>query len=86
MDKKDKNIREVRAIVVSDKMDKTRVIQLKRSVPHSLYHKKIFRTTRILAHDESNESKEGDLVLATSCRPLSKNKHFRIKKVVEKRV
>ena len=86
MDKKDKNIREVRAVVISDKMEKTRVLEIKRSVPHRLYHKRVLRSTKVMAHDEKNESKTGDTVLAISCRPLSKNKHFRIKKVLEKRI
>jgi small subunit ribosomal protein S17 len=76
----------VRGIVVSDKMDKTRVISLKRTRRHRLYQKKLVRESRLFVHDEKNESKVGDVIIAISSSPLSKNKHYRMTKIVEKRV
>lgn len=75
----------LRGVVVSDKMDKTRVIQVQRRLTHSFYHKGINRRTKILAHDEKNASKVGDVVRAEATRPLSKRKNFRIIEVVERR-
>jgi small subunit ribosomal protein S17 len=74
----------IKGVVVSDKMSKTRVIEVAREYPHRLYFKKTERHTRLFVHDEKNESKVGDTVLAVSTRPLSKNKNFRLSKVVEK--
>jgi small subunit ribosomal protein S17 len=74
----------VKGVVVSDKMSKTRIIELAREYPHPLYAKKTERHTRLFVHDEKNETKVGDTVIAVSTRPLSKNKAFRISKVVEK--
>jgi len=76
----------VRGIVVSDKMNKTRVISLKRTRQHRLYQKKLVRESRLFVHDEKNESKVGDVIIAISSAPLSKNKHYRITKILEKRV
>jgi small subunit ribosomal protein S17 len=77
---------EIRGVVVSDKMDKTRVIEIKRMTRHGLYHKGIVRSTRFFVHDEKNESKIGDTIIAVSSRPLSKQKNFRLVKIAEKRV
>ena len=74
----------IRGIVVSDKMTKTRVIEIKHTKKHGLYHKNLIRKTRVFIHDEKNESKVGDVVLATSCRPLSRHKNFELAKVVER--
>ncbi|MBM4303465.1 MAG: 30S ribosomal protein S17 [Deltaproteobacteria bacterium] len=76
----------VRGVVVSDKMTKTRVIELKRTQNHRLYHKKLIHQKRLFIHDEKNESKIGDVVMAESTRPLSRHKAFRLIKIVEKRV
>lgn len=76
----------IRGVVVSDAMSKTRVIEIKRSQKHRLYHKGLVRGRRLFIHDEKNESKVGDKVLAISTRPLSKNKSHRLYKIVEKRV
>lgn len=76
----------VRGVVVSDKMSKTRVIEVKRASQHRLYQKKLVGRARLFIHDETNASHVGDTVLAVSTRPLSKNKHFRLMKVLEKRV
>lgn len=75
----------ITGVVVSDKMSKTRVIVTKVSKTHRLYGKAMLRDRKFFIHDEKNESQLGDKVQAVSCRPLSKEKHFRLSKVVEKR-
>jgi small subunit ribosomal protein S17 len=72
--------------VVSDKMDKTVTVQVERFVKHSLYGKYIRKRNNFSAHDESNECHIGDEVLMTESRPLSKNKRWRIAKIVKKAV
>lgn len=74
----------LKGVVVSDKMSKTRVILVEREHPHPLYHKKSDRHSRVFIHDEKNESKAGDTVLAVADRPLSRLKHFRLQKVLQK--
>lgn len=69
--------------VVSDKMDKSITVLIERQVKHPLYGKFIKRSTKIHAHDESNECKMGDLVTIAECRPLSKTKAFKLVKIVE---
>jgi|694.fasta_scaffold61877_11 small subunit ribosomal protein S17 len=81
-----RNEQEIRGVVVSDKMSKTRVIETKRTLRHSLYHKNVARSSKVFIHDEKNESKVGDVVTAVSTRPLSRHKKFRLSKIVEKRV
>ena len=70
--------------VVSDKMDKTITVQVERRVKHPLYGKFIRRSTKVHAHDEANECKQGDVVTVEQCRPLSKSKTWRLVKIVEK--
>jgi small subunit ribosomal protein S17 len=70
--------------VVSDKMDKTIVVSVETKVRHPLYGKIINRTTRFKAHDESNEANINDRVLIMETRPLSKDKRWRLVKIVEK--
>ncbi len=72
--------------VVSNKMDKTIAVIVERRMKHSLYKKYIRRSTRLLAHDEGNECQEGDMVLIEECRPLSKNKSWRLVRIVERAV
>lgn len=74
----------IKGVVVSDKMAKTRIIEIGRDYAHRLYAKKTERHSRIFVHDEKNESKTGDTIIAVSTRPLSKNKSFRLQKIVEK--
>jgi len=62
--------------VVSDKMDKTRVVQVKSISKHSKYHKIIRSASKFKAHDEKNETKEGDVVRIMETRPLSKDKRW----------
>ena len=79
-----KHRQKITGVVVSDKMNKTRVVETKRSQQHRLYRKSVIRGTRIFVHDEKNESKVGDLVTAISTRRLSGNKNFQMVKI-EKR-
>jgi len=72
--------------VVSDKMDKTIVVEIERSSNHPLYKKAVKDTRRYKAHDENNEAHIGDVVEIMETRPLSRDKHFRLIKVVEKAV
>ena len=70
--------------VVSHKMQKTIAVEIERLVRHPTYGKYIRRTTKLLAHDENGASREGDLVIITPCRPLSRRKSWRLLEVVEK--
>jgi small subunit ribosomal protein S17 len=70
--------------VVSSKMDKTIAVSIERLVKHPMYGKYVRRTTKVLAHDERNECKEGDTVTITECRPLSRRKTFKLVRVVER--
>ena len=76
-------LRTVTGRVVSDKMDKTITVMVERLVKHPIYGKFIKRSTKYMAHDENNQAKQGDMVLITSCRPLSKNKTFKLVSVEE---
>jgi small subunit ribosomal protein S17 len=68
--------------VVSAKMQKTIAVEIERLIRHEQYGKFIRRTTKLLAHDENGESKEGDTVEITPCRPLSRRKSWKLVKVV----
>jgi len=70
--------------VVSNKMDKTIAVLIERLVRHETYGKFMRRSTKVLAHDESNEAREGDTVTITPCRPLSRRKSWRLLSVVER--
>ena len=70
--------------VVSNKMDKTIVVAIEDSVQHKLYKKTIKRTYKLKAHDENNECNIGDTVRVMECRPLSKDKRWRLVEIVEK--
>lgn len=70
--------------VVSDRMDKTVTVLVRRQFPHPVYGKYITRSSRLKAHDERNESRVGDIVTIASCRPLSKFKSWRLVEVVKK--
>ena len=71
-------------LVVSDKMDRTRVIAVERTFRHPRYQRVVKRTTRFKAHDERNETHVGDRVLIVETRPLSKDKRWRIKEILER--
>jgi small subunit ribosomal protein S17 len=70
--------------VVSNKMQKTIAVEIERLVKHPTYGKYIRRTTKLLAHDENNESREGDTVTITPCRPLSRRKSWKLLSVVNR--
>jgi len=70
--------------VVSNKMQKTVAVEIERLVKHPMYGKFIRRTTKLLAHDEANESREGDTVSITPCRPLSRRKSWTLVKVLQR--
>jgi len=70
------------AVVVSDKMTKTRVVMIERVYRHPRYERVITRSKRLKAHDETNASKVGDRVLIEETRPLSKDKRWRIRQVL----
>ena len=72
--------------VVSDKMDKTIVVAVEDSVAHPIYKKTVKRTYKLKAHDEQNECKVGDKVEVMETRPLSKDKRWRLVKIVEKAI
>ena len=81
----DRNRRKVRlGTVISDKMDKTVVVQVTDRKSHALYKKIVQRRVRFKAHDESNECKMGDLVRIMETRPISRDKRWRVVEVVEK--
>ena len=80
-----RNLRKTRiGRVVSDKMDKTVVVAIVDSVRHPLYKKIVKRTIKFKAHDENNECGIGDQVEIMETRPLSKGKHWRVCKIIEK--
>ena len=81
----ERNLRKTRVgVVVSDKMDKTIVVAVKDNVQHPLYKKILKRTTKFKAHDENNECGIGDRVMIMETRPLSKDKNWRLVKIIEK--
>ncbi len=70
--------------VVSDKMDKSITVAVERLVKHPVYGKYIRRTTKLMAHDEDNACRTGDVVSIAECRPYSKRKAWRLVEVVER--
>ncbi|MEK7223398.1 30S ribosomal protein S17 [Sulfuricaulis sp.] len=84
MGEKTKTARSLSGRVISNKMNKTITVQVDRRIRHPLYGKIVTRHTKLHAHDESNECKEGDLVQIEECRPLSKSKAWRLVKVLER--
>ena len=82
VERKRRKVRE--GIVVSTKMDKTVVVSVVDRVQHSRYRKTLQRTTKLYAHDEANEVREGDRVRVAETRPLSRQKRWRIVEVLER--
>jgi small subunit ribosomal protein S17 len=78
--------RQLVGTVISDKMDKTVVVQVERLVKHKLYDKYIRKRAKFAAHDENNSCTAGDKVVITESRPLSKSKKWRIREIIEKAV
>ena len=74
--------RSVQGSVLSAKADKSITVLIKRQVKHPLYKKMIRRSTKLHAHDEKNECKEGDTVIIEECRPISKTKSWRLVEIV----
>ena len=81
----ERNLRKERiGIVVSNKMEKSIVVAVKRKVKHQIYGKFVNKTTKFVAHDEKNESNEGDTVRIMETRQLSKTKCWRLVEIIEK--
>jgi small subunit ribosomal protein S17 len=78
--------RQLIGMIVSDKMDKTVIVQVERLVKHRLYKKYIRRRAKFAAHDEQNACGIGDRVMITESRPLSKTKKWRVSEIIEKAV
>lgn len=76
--------KKMRGYVVSDKMDKTIVVEVEDRVKHALYGKVLRRNKKVKAHDEENSAGIGDLVVISETRPLSATKRFRLVEIVEK--
>ena len=77
-------LRTIQGVVASDKGDKTIKVVVNYQTKHPKYGKYLKRRTTLHAHDEKNEAREGDLVEIAECRPLSKTKHHRLLRIVEK--
>lgn len=73
----------VEGVVVSDKMNKTRVVSVPRLLRHSFYEKVVKKRSTFSVHDEGNASRQGDLVEISSTRPLSKTKRWRLVRVIK---
>lgn len=76
--------KEVVGKVVSNKADKSIIVMVERKVKHPVYGKFIKKSTRFMAHDEKNQCKTGDIVQLMETRPLSKNKRWRLEKILER--
>ncbi|WP_340679955.1 30S ribosomal protein S17 [Paraglaciecola sp.] len=82
----EQSTRTVQGRVVSNKMDKTITVAVERKVKHPIYGKFIKRTTKLHAHDETNQCNEGDVVTVRECRPLSKSKNWVLVEIVTKAI
>ena len=80
----DKKQRTITGKVISSKMDKTVAVTVERRVKHPMYGKYMRRSTKYLVHDEGNSCNEGDVVMIAECKPLSKNKSWRLVEIVER--
>ncbi len=81
----ERNLRKERiGLVISDKMDKSIVVQIERKVKHTMYKKFIKKSSRFTVHDEKNECNKGDKVRIMETRPLSKNKCWRLVEILER--
>jgi len=86
MSEEKKTKRTVIGRVVSNKMDKTVSVAIERMIKHPVYGKYIRRTSKVLAHDATNDCREGDRVAISECRPISRNKAWTVVNVVERAV
>ena len=82
MNEQTKAQRTIEGRVVSNKMQKTFTVLLERQVQHPLYGKVVRRSTKVHAHDEKGECKEGDMVRIVECAPLSKTKNWRVIEII----
>ncbi|NQT76461.1 MAG: 30S ribosomal protein S17 [Bacteroidetes bacterium] len=81
----ERNLRKERTgVIVSNKMDKSIIVQVTRNVKHPIYGKYVKKSTKFIAHDENNECNIGDKVRIMETRPLSKNKCWRLVEIVER--
>ena len=80
----EQTFRTVQGRVVSNKMEKSITVVVERKVKHPIYGKFIKRTTKLHAHDETNQCNEGDVVIIRECRPLSKSKNWMLVDVITK--
>lgn len=74
----------LQGVVVSDKMAKTIVVEVMMRKLHPLYKKYLTRSKKVKAHDETNDAKVGDTVRVVECRPLSRDKRYRLAEIVER--
>jgi small subunit ribosomal protein S17 len=84
MSEQKRNQRTLEGRVVSNKMDKTVSVAIERMIKHPVYGKYIRRTSKLLAHDATNDCREGDRVSIAECRPISKNKSWTVLNVIER--
>jgi small subunit ribosomal protein S17 len=84
MSEQENKARSTSGVVISNKMDKTVTVLVERLEKHPLYKKYIRKSTKLHAHDESNECNEGDTVQIEECRPMSKSKSWRVIEVVSR--
>ena len=84
MSEQEKKARSTSGVVISKKMDKTVTVLVERQEKNPLYKKYIRKSTKLHAHDESNECNEGDTVQIEECRPMSKSKSWRVIEVVSR--
>jgi small subunit ribosomal protein S17 len=81
----ERNLRKERTgVIVSNKMDKSIIVQVTRNVKHPIYGKYVKKSTKFIAHDENNDCNIGDTVRIMETRPLSKNKCWRLVEIVER--
>lgn len=79
-------VKERRGVVTSNRMQKTVVVSVERTVMHPRYKKYLKRRTKMQAHDEKNQCQVGDRVLIVECRPLSREKRWRVSRILERAV
>ncbi|MAU89056.1 MAG: 30S ribosomal protein S17 [Bacteroidota bacterium] len=85
MNKSNRNLRKERiGVVTSDKMTKSIVVSETKKVKHPMYGKFVLKTKKYIVHDEKNDSKNGDVVRIMETRPMSKNKCWRLVKIIER--
>ncbi|MBL8026304.1 MAG: 30S ribosomal protein S17 [Fibrobacteres bacterium] len=82
IERKNRKVRQ--GLVMKNAMQKTVVVKMEKHEKHTLYHRIVARSTKVMAHDENNECKIGDLVEIMETRPISKNKCWRVVKVLKK--